>query len=120
MLKRSLSRATIIWTVSIAIILIIALTIAIIVLTKEPSPEVIPEPLETSKNQNASETTQKTLNPSCLALSCPAGANYVGSKNSDLYYPCSCHYAKRIKPENIVCWKTESEAKEEGRERSEC
>lgn len=43
---------------------------------------------------------------------------YVGSKNSDKYYPPTCSYAKRIKPENLACFQTEAEALAENRARS--
>lgn len=43
---------------------------------------------------------------------------FVGSKNSDKYYPPTCSYAKRIKPENLACFQTEAEALAEGRARS--
>ena len=42
-----------------------------------------------------------------------AGQNcaFVGSKNSNKYHLPTCQWAKRIKPENIVCFKDENEAK---------
>lgn len=43
---------------------------------------------------------------------------YVGSKNSDKYYPPTCSYAKRVKSENLVCFQTEAEALAENRTRS--
>jgi len=43
---------------------------------------------------------------------------YVGSKNSDKYYPPTCSYAKRIKPENVVCFQTVEEAASQGRKTS--
>lgn len=43
---------------------------------------------------------------------------YVGSKNSNKYYPPTCAYAKRIKPENTICFKTNDEAIAQGRIRS--
>lgn len=36
---------------------------------------------------------------------------YVGSKNSNTYHKPDCKWAKKIKPENLVCYKTESEVK---------
>ena len=88
-------------------------------MTRDSQPEIIPEPLNTSKASAFTPTTPSG-DPVCLTLSCAPGSYYVGSKNSDKYYSCSCHYASRIKPENIVCFKTEKEAESEGRERSEC
>ena len=36
---------------------------------------------------------------------------YVGSKNSKVYHDPSCKYAKRIKPENQICYTSEEEVK---------
>ncbi|MBM3199894.1 hypothetical protein FJZ53_03065 [Candidatus Woesearchaeota archaeon] len=37
---------------------------------------------------------------------------YVGSKKSKTYHSPDCKWAKRIKPENLVCYKTESEVEQ--------
>ena len=37
---------------------------------------------------------------------------YVGSKNSDKYYLPECKYAKKIKPENLVCYNSEEEVED--------
>jgi len=37
---------------------------------------------------------------------------YVGSKNSKTYHKPDCKFAKKIKPENMVCYKTDSEVKD--------
>ena len=39
---------------------------------------------------------------------------FVGSKNSDKYHSPSCSYAKRIKPENVVCFKSKEDAEGRG------
>lgn len=39
---------------------------------------------------------------------------FVGSKNSNKYHFPTCSYAKRIKPENIVCFSGEEDAKNKG------
>lgn len=39
---------------------------------------------------------------------------FVGSKNSNKYHKIGCRFAKRIKPENIVCFKNKEDAKEKG------
>ncbi len=39
---------------------------------------------------------------------------YVGSSKSDKYHYPSCTYAKRIKPENLVSFKSKSDAQSEG------
>lgn len=41
---------------------------------------------------------------------------FVGSKNSDKYHSPDSGSAKRIKPENIVCFGSEAEAEEAGYE----
>ena len=56
----------------------------------------------------------------CINLGCSQGSIYVGSKNSDKYYVCDCHYADRIKPENVVCFESDEEALNQGRTKSEC
>jgi hypothetical protein len=65
---------------------------------------------------------------SCINLGCssnnesPSSSNYiyVGSKNSDKYYECSCGYAKNILPQNIICFASDEEAIADGREKGEC
>jgi len=37
---------------------------------------------------------------------------YVGSKNSETYHKPDCKWAKKIKPENLICYKSESEVKD--------
>lgn len=39
---------------------------------------------------------------------------FVGSKNSNKYHIPSCRWAKRIKPENIVCFKSTEDALAKG------
>ncbi len=36
---------------------------------------------------------------------------YVGSKNSQTYHKPDCKWVKKIKPENLVCYKTDLEVK---------
>jgi micrococcal nuclease len=43
---------------------------------------------------------------------------FVGSKNSEKYHTPSCKYAKKIKEENLICYKSQSETK--GKEFSGC
>ena len=67
------------------------------------SPENIPE-------SNTTENSSSTNETSCVDLGCTSTAKYVGSKNSDKYYLCSCRYAKNINPENIICFDSDEEA----------
>ena len=39
---------------------------------------------------------------------------FVGSKNSNKYHKPDCRWAKNIKPENLICFKSEEEAKGRG------
>jgi hypothetical protein len=39
---------------------------------------------------------------------------YVGSKNSNKYHLPTCRWAKNIKPENVVCFSDENDAKLKG------
>jgi hypothetical protein len=48
------------------------------------------------------------------------GCSYVGSKNSNKFYLPTCSYAKRIKPENVVCFKSAQDAIGQGRTESKC
>lgn len=49
-----------------------------------------------------------------------ANCAYVSSKNSDKFYVPTCTWAKRIKPENLVCYKSEQEALGKGKVKSDC
>ena len=43
-----------------------------------------------------------------------ANCAFVGSRNSDKYHLPKCSSAKRIKPENLVCFASEEDAKKKG------
>lgn len=43
---------------------------------------------------------------------------YVGSKNSNKYYPPTCSFAKRVKPENLRCFTSDEDAIKKGYVRS--
>jgi hypothetical protein len=62
------------------------------------------------------QVAPKTDNLTTSTSSC----DFVGSKNSDKFYRPTCSYAKRVKPENLVCFKTAEEAKGQGRTESVC
>jgi len=75
------------------------------------SPETTKKPLETqnlgSNSGSASllETGNndqiKTIDKSCA---------FVGSKNSNKYHLPTCRWAKQIKPQNLVCFKSAEDA----------
>lgn len=72
--------------------------------------------LKPSLKQNTTQTNQQA----CINLGCNESTIYTGSINSDKYYPCTCSYAKRIKPENIICFQSKEQAELEGYVWVEC
>jgi tetrahydromethanopterin S-methyltransferase subunit F len=56
------------------------------------------------------ETIAKNQNDPVITPSC----QFVGSKNSNKYHLPTCSFAKRIKPENRVCFASEEDAKSKG------
>ena len=50
----------------------------------------------------------------CLEYDCPAGTNYIGSKNSNKYHSCDSRFAKMISPDNIICFTSEDDALNQG------
>lgn len=76
---------------------------------------------DTKRYSQLKEEEQKALSQNLGVWSCQDPKEdclYVGSKNSKLYHDLDCKYAKKIKPENLICYKTEEEVK--GLEKSEC
>ncbi|KKQ06326.1 MAG: putative secreted protein [Candidatus Moranbacteria bacterium GW2011_GWE2_36_40] len=98
----------------------------------QQKPLIIEKPSDTREGQEtvnqgnleASDATKTTTTPQ-ITVKVAATANtancaYVGSKNSDKFYLPTCSYAKRVKPENLVCFKTADEALGQGRTESKC
>ncbi|NTW27535.1 MAG: hypothetical protein HGA36_04380 [Candidatus Moranbacteria bacterium] len=98
----------------------------------QQKPLVIEKPSDTREtvetpNQGNSEalgsiesaTTSKIAVPT-QAITNMTNCAYVGSKNSDKFYLPTCSYAKRVKPENLVCFKSAQEALGQGRGESKC
>lgn len=67
------------------------------------------EPIRTSNGINP-KTDQNSSNSSEKAKNCA----FVGSKNSNKYHLPTCQWAKRIKPENLVCFSSVEDAKDRG------
>ena len=63
---------------------------------------------------------EETLKQECINLGCGEDNLFVGSINSDKYYNCDCRYAQQINSENIICFKTDEEALNDERVKSEC
>lgn len=88
---------------------------------------IIEKPAQCENTPVVTQDTQKTQNLTPEAPSNtikedstknPKDCVFVGSKNSDKYYPPSCSFAKRLKPENVVCFKDEQEAESKGYKKS--
>ena len=71
-------------------------------------------------NSEAQTATQATTTKVSTATAKTANCAYVGSRNSNKFYLPTCSYAKRIKPENVVCFKNADEALGQGRTESKC
>ncbi|HEX8974851.1 MAG TPA: hypothetical protein VF817_05245 [Patescibacteria group bacterium] len=83
-------------------------------------PANIPEVAQTTQNQ-ALAAPQSAQTPKSQQLEAKSSACvFVGSKNSDKFYVPTCTWAKRIKPENLVCYKSEQEALSKGKTKSDC
>jgi hypothetical protein len=67
--------------------------------------------------ENVSSAVLPTQNNSIVST---ANCVYVGSKSSTKFYLSTCSWAKSIKPENLVCFKTAEEAIKQGRTESKC
>ncbi|MEM4703069.1 MAG: thermonuclease family protein [Candidatus Pacearchaeota archaeon] len=67
-----------------------------------------------NSSTNNNSTSNNVTDNSCIALGCPQGTQYVASKNSNKFHKCSCSFAKKIKPENLLCFRTREEALDKG------
>lgn len=98
----------------------------------QQKPLVIEKPSETQPaqenanlvNSSAQGATQSS-NGQALASKAAVATNmtgcaFVGSRSSNKFYLPTCSYAKRVKPENLVCFKSAQEALGQGRTESKC
>lgn len=89
-------------------------------------PSEVPAGQVTAQNEApvASQTASDAKIAPDKAISATPASNtncaYVGSKNSDKFYLPTCSYAKRVKPENLVCFKSAEQATGQGRTESKC
>ncbi|MEI7891095.1 MAG: hypothetical protein WCI36_03940 [bacterium] len=82
---------------------------------QETAIAAIPDASVMTKTASASQSATKTVTVPNMA-----NCAYVGSKSSNKFYLPTCSYAKRIKPENVVCFKSADEALGQGRTESKC
>lgn len=82
-------------------------------------PKISPEGTNSATINSGGSTAEKSLeknnSASDGAPTSQANCAFVGSKNSNKFYPPSCSYAKRIKAENVVCFASAQEALARGR-----
>lgn len=67
--------------------------------------------IQLNPNSTSSPSSASSSND-CVSLGCSQGTQYVASKSSEKYHSCSCYNAKRIKPENLLCFSSKEEAEE--------
>lgn len=86
----------------------------------QQKPLVIEKPAQAEATAAESQTLPQTQNSAlegqkqAEATYTPQNCAFVGSKNSTKYHLPTCRWAKRIKPENTVCFKSEEEARSKG------
>lgn len=92
----------------------------------QKSPLIIEKPAECVNMPDNPQNGQKTQNLTAQEVSnkigeeTPKNCSFVASKNSDKYHKSTCSWAKRIKPENMVCFESEQEAQNNGKIRASC
>ena len=92
----------------------------------QKSPLIIEKPAQCENTPEIAKSSQKTQNLTSGSLSTtmgeetPKSCQFVASKSSDKYHKATCGWAKRIKPENRVCFSTEQEAEEKGYKKAGC
>src|SRR6266567_2071355 len=78
----------------------------------QQKPLIIEKPTETLGQEQTSQNEASGTSGNVLASVSPTKAGvpivtakcaYVGSKSSNKFYLPTCSYAKRVKPENLVC-----------------
>lgn len=88
----------------------------------ENKPIVIEKTVEVVKNNQENAIGETDINSiqnkdkSIEAKSNLVNCAYVGSKNSNKIHLPTCSFAKRIKSENLVCFKSLNEAMAQGRQ----
>ncbi|MBD3262699.1 MAG: hypothetical protein GF334_13700 [Candidatus Altiarchaeales archaeon] len=56
----------------------------------------------------------------CITLGCHVGSVFAASRNSEVFHLCGCSHAKRIKPENLLCFNGTKQAYEAGYQPASC
>ena len=98
----------------------------------QQKPLIIEKPANISEEQKSSNLTNSGASGTAQTVTSQVAANnvgfttnmancaYVGSKSSNKFYLPTCQWAKSIKPENVVCFKSAEEAIGQRRTESKC
>lgn len=78
----------------------------------EKAEECSSQPNSPEKAPNQAQEGQKPIQAVSAAI--PQNCAFVGSKNSNKYHLPTCHFAKLIKPKNLVCFKSVEDAAAKG------
>lgn len=92
-----------------------------LVITRAEAPPQLVINTTSNNSGEVAGATQDTSEPaigSKSATSDDSSCKYVGSKNSTKYYPPTCSFAKRVKPENLRCFTSDEDAIKKGYVRS--
>jgi hypothetical protein len=87
---------------------------------------IIEKPAQCENTPDSPQTSQKTQNltssepGATIGQETPKNCSFVASKNSDKYHKPTCAIAKKIKPENQVCFSSEQEAQAKGYKQAGC
>jgi len=72
------------------------------------------------KQETGNEKEEKDNEGKSNGVMSNRDSSFVGSRNSNKFYPVSCRYAKLIKEENKVWFESVEEGEKQGREYVEC
>ena len=92
----------------------------LVITCAEAPPQII---IETTNGNGgavagATQDSEKTTAENTAKTNSDQSCMYVGSKNSNKYYPPTCSFAKRVKPENLRCFTSDEDAIKKGYVRS--
>lgn len=88
----------------------------------QQKPLIIEKPINIPEStQNAQNEPSKASGNVQTAISQPAkDCTFVASKNSNKFHIPTCQWTKRIKPENVVCYKDQAAAESAGKQKCSC
>lgn len=84
----------------------------VIEIPSAPAPVVASDEAVSGNKVSLAAASVRSSTP--VAVSEKGACVFVGSRNSDKYHLPTCSFAKRIKPENRVCFATKEDAEKRG------